>query len=122
MEQALRTAMSQNNLAIWAERARVCGPVRLFHAIAFQLLLRNKLAHKNPLPSFGSGKRIFATISFGLTKTETFSIQIGMQWVDDVGGQTFIKKKPEDVVAVVSGSLESYFYVVRRAGTGTNPL
>ena len=24
MEQALRTAMSQNNLAIWAERARVC--------------------------------------------------------------------------------------------------
>ena len=36
-----------------------------------------------------------------------------MQRVNEEGGQTFLKKKPEDVVAVVSGSLKPYFYVVR---------
>ena len=45
-----------------------------------------------------------------------------MQGVNDVGGQTFVKKKPEDVVAVVSGSLKPYLYFVCREGAGSNPL
>jgi len=36
--------------------------------------------------------------------------------------QTVLKKKPEDVVAVVSGSLKPYFYVVCRTGTGADTL
>ena len=34
-----------------------------------------------------------------------------MQRIDDVGGQTFVKQISENVVAVVSGSLKSYFYL-----------
>ena len=45
-----------------------------------------------------------------------------MQRIDDVGGQTFVKQKSEDVVAVVSGSLKSYFYYVLRSGAETNRL
>ena len=45
-----------------------------------------------------------------------------MQWIDDIGGQTFVKQKSEDVVAVVSGSLKSYFYFVFRTGTAANSL
>ena len=42
--------------------------------------------------------------------------QYDLSWFGDV------KKKPEDVVAVMSGSLKSYFYVVCRAGTGMDTL
>jgi hypothetical protein len=45
-----------------------------------------------------------------------------VQRVNDIGGQTFVEKEPEDVVTVVSGSLKPYFYVVCRPGAGTNPL
>ena len=57
-----------------------------------------------------------------MTKAETFSVEIGVQRVDEEGGQTFLKKKPEDVVAVVSGSLKPYFYVVCRVAARPNPL
>ena len=41
-----------------------------------------------------------------------------MQRVDDKGGQTFVKEKSEDVVAVMTGGLKSYFYFgqIRRCG------
>ena len=45
-----------------------------------------------------------------------------MQRIDDIGGQTFVKKKSEDVVAVVSGSLKPYFYFILRASTAANGL
>ena len=57
-----------------------------------------------------------------MAKTEAFSVEIGVQWVDEKGVQTVLKKKPEDVVAVVSGSLKPYFYVVCRAGTRPDRL
>ena len=34
-----------------------------------------------------------------------------MQWIDDIGGQTFVKQESEEIVAVMPGGLESYFYL-----------
>ncbi len=45
------------------------------------------------------------TIGLGLTKAKAFSVEIRVQRVDEIGVQTFLKKEPEDVVAVVSGIL-----------------
>ena len=45
-----------------------------------------------------------------------------MQRIDKVGWQTFVKQKSEDVVAVVSGSLKSYFHFIFRAGAAANSL
>ena len=45
-----------------------------------------------------------------------------MQRIDDVGGQTFVKQKSEDVLAVMSGCLKSYFYFVLRAGAAMDHL
>ena len=45
-----------------------------------------------------------------------------MQRIDDVGVQTFVKQKSEDVVAVMSGSLKPCFYFVFRASTVANGL
>ena len=36
-----------------------------------------------------------------------------MQRVDDKGGQTFVKEKSEDVVAVMPSGLKSYFYIAQ---------
>lgn len=36
-----------------------------------------------------------------------------MKRVDDTGGQTFVKEKSEDVVAVMAGGLKSYFYIAQ---------
>ena len=33
-----------------------------------------------------------------------------MERVNDIGGQTFVKEKSEDVVAVMPGGFKSYFY------------
>ena len=45
-----------------------------------------------------------------------------MQRIDDEGGQTFVKQKSEDVVAVVSGSLKPYFYFIFWTGAAANRL
>jgi len=45
-----------------------------------------------------------------------------VQRIDNVGWQTFVKQKSENVVAVVSSSLKSYFYFVCRTGTAANGL
>ena len=34
-----------------------------------------------------------------------------MKRVDDTGGQTLVKEKSEDVVAVMTGGFKSYFYI-----------
>ena len=34
-----------------------------------------------------------------------------MQWIDDIGGQTFVKQESKEIVAVMPGGLESYFYL-----------
>ena len=39
-----------------------------------------------------------------------------------IGGQTVVKKKPEKVVAVMSGRLKLYFYFVLRGGTTLDSL
>ena len=62
------------------------------------------------------------TVCLSFTKAEAFSVKVGVQRVDDKGGQTVVEKKPEDVVAVVSCGLKSYFNFICRSGTGTNPL
>lgn len=49
-------------------------------------------------------------VGLGLSQTEAFPVKVGVQWVQDIGGKTIVKKKPENVVAVVSGSLKPYFY------------
>ena len=45
-----------------------------------------------------------------------------MQWVQDIGGKTIVKKKPKDVVAVVSGCLKPYFCFVLGGGAGLDSL
>jgi hypothetical protein len=45
-----------------------------------------------------------------------------VQGVQDIGGETVVKKKPENVVAVMPGSLKPYFYFVLRRGTLADPL
>ena len=45
-----------------------------------------------------------------------------MQRIDNVGWQTCVKQKSENVVAVMSGSLKSYFYFVCRTGAAANGL
>ena len=53
-------------------------------------------------------------VSLGFSKGQAFSVQVGVQRIDNIGGQTFVKQKSENVVAVVSGSLKSYLYFVRK--------
>ena len=45
-----------------------------------------------------------------------------MQRVNDVGCQATVKKKPEDVVAVMSSGLKPYFYFVSRESAGPDTL
>lgn len=45
-----------------------------------------------------------------------------MQGVYDIGWQAAVKKKPKNVVAVMSGSLKSYFYFVCWTSTAANGL
>ena len=45
-----------------------------------------------------------------------------MQRVDDIGGQTFVKEKSEDVVAVMTGGLKSYFYIAQIRCCRLEPL
>ena len=45
-----------------------------------------------------------------------------MKRVQDKGGQTFAQEKTEDVVAVMAGGLESYFYIVQIACYRFEPL
>ncbi len=56
------------------------------------------------------------------TETAAFSVKVGVQWIDDVGDQTFVKQKSKDAVAVMSGSLKPYFYFVFRADAAMNGL
>jgi hypothetical protein len=35
-----------------------------------------------------------------LAKAEALPVKVGVQWVDDKGWHTVVKKKPEDIVAV----------------------
>ena len=49
-------------------------------------------------------------IRFGLSKAQTFSVQIGMQRIDNIGRETFINEISQKIVVVVSGSFQSYFY------------
>ena len=68
-----------------------------------------------------NGSRI-DTVSLGFAKAQAFPVEVGVQRIDDVGVQTFVKQKSEDVVAVMSGSLKPYFYFVFRASTAANGL
>ena len=68
-----------------------------------------------------NGSRI-DTVSLGFAKAQAFPVEVGVQRIDDIGWQAFIKQKSEDVVAVVSGSLKSYFYFILWVGTATNRL
>ena len=40
------------------------------------------------------------TVGLRLSETETLSVKIGVQGVQDIGGETIVKTKPEDVVAI----------------------
>ena len=51
-------------------------------------------------------------IRLGLSETEAFPVKVGAQRVQDIGGQTVVKEKPKDVVAVMPGRLKPYFYAV----------
>ena len=52
------------------------------------------------------------SVSFGLSKAEAFPIKVCAQGIQDIGEQTIVKKKPQQVVAVMSGRLKPYFYFV----------
>ena len=58
-----------------------------------------------------NGSRI-DTVSLGFAKAQAFPVKVGVQRIDKIGWQTFVKQKSEDVVAVVSGSLKPYFYFI----------
>ena len=49
-------------------------------------------------------------------------MQVGVQRIHDMDGQVVVKQKSKDVVAVIPGSLKSYFYFVRLLGTALNRL
>ena len=50
-------------------------------------------------------------VCFGLAKTGRLTEQIAVEQVNDVGWQAFVKEKSEDIIiAVMTGSLKSYFY------------
>ena len=53
-----------------------------------------------------------------LPETEAFPVKVRTQRVQDIGGQTVVKKKPKDVVAVMPGRLKPYFYAVLGCGAG----
>ena len=67
------------------------------------------------------GSRI-NTVSLRFAKARAFPVEVGVQRIDDVGGQTFVKQKSEDVVAVMSGSLKPYFYFIFRTSTAVDSL
>ena len=50
-------------------------------------------------------------IRFRLSKAETFSVKICVERIDDEGVETFVKEITEQVVRVVSGGFQSYFYI-----------
>ena len=56
------------------------------------------------------------SVSFGLSKAEAFPIKVCAQGIQDIGEQTFVKKKPQQVVAVMSGRLKPYLYFVLWCG------
>ena len=58
------------------------------------------------------------TIRLCLSENEAFPVEVGAQRVQDIGGQTVVKKEPEDVVAVMPGRIKPYFYAVLGRGTG----
>ena len=62
------------------------------------------------------------TVCLRFSKAEAFSVKVGVQRIDDIGRQTFVKQISENVVAVVSGSLKSYFYFVCRTSAAANSL
>ena len=68
-----------------------------------------------------NGSRI-DTVSLVFAKAQAFSVEVGVQRIDDVGVQAFVKQKSKNVVAVVSGSLKPYLYFVLRASAATNGL
>lgn len=68
-----------------------------------------------------NGSRI-DTVCLRFTKAQAFPVEIGVQRIDDVGWQAFVKQKSEDVVAVVSGSLKPYFYFIFWTGAAANGL
>lgn len=58
----------------------------------------------------------------GLSQAEALSVKICAQGVQDIGGQTVVKEKPEQIVAVMSGSLKPYSYFVLRCATFLDSL
>ena len=49
-------------------------------------------------------------IGFRSAETFCFPKQIGVKGIYDIGVQTFVKKKSQQVVAVMTSCLKSYFY------------
>ena len=75
------------------------------------------IRHKHSCDSFSINP-----ISLGFTKTHTFSEKVGVQRIDNIGWQALVKQKSENVVAVMSSCLKSYFYFIFRTGTAMNGL
>ena len=63
-----------------------------------------------------NGTRIHP-VGLRLSEAETFPVEIGAQGIQDIGGQTVVKEKPQGIVAVGSGCLKSYLYFVLGCGT-----
>ena len=68
-----------------------------------------------------NGSRI-DTVCLRFAEAEALSVKVGVQRIDNKGVQTFVKQKSENVVAVMSGCLKSYFYFIFRTGTAMNGL
>ena len=60
-----------------------------------------------------NGSRI-DTVCLRFAEAEALSVKVGVQ--------TFVKQKSENVVAVMSSCLKSYFYFIFRTGTAMNGL
>ena len=68
-----------------------------------------------------AGSVEFVAVNFRLSKAETFSVKICVGRIDDEGGETFVNEITEQVVRVVSGGFQSYFYIGHIVGNGLNP-
>lgn len=68
-----------------------------------------------------NGLRIYP-VYLRFTKADAFSAKVDVQRIDDIDVHIFVKKKSEEVVAVMSSSLKSYLSFICGIGARTNGL
>ncbi len=75
----------------------------------------NSLFQKLPAdarPKHSRNRARIHPVGFGLSKAEALPVKVCTQGVQDIGGQTIVKKESKQIAAVVPGRLKPYFYFI----------